>query len=348
MKKPVSKKNAAAKARARRAGDRAAARPATTGWKPVILVVGLVAGVLGVTFGTSMLRHRAVEALAAGADALPEGDRVTINWPVDAPWLDEQTRQDLLSRTAFAAFGRRGSDPLSVAPLQAVAADLYDLGWFAEPPRVRRDGSGRIAIDAEWRRAAAVVRTPRGDWLIGWDGFPMRALYPSGASGFIVLTGSAMSPDPAADPQIYRSPWPGADVQAGLSLLKLIAERDTGSILRDVASIDVGRFGREGEVEIVTLAGGRVVWGSPPGIFRAGEINDDLKIRRLQEIAARYGRIDGNASRLELAGIVVEIDRLPTDGAPTAAQTAGAATAPPATGPSPAAPSAGRNTANRR
>lgn len=285
---------------------------------PSAYVIGAAAVIVGSVFGLSLVRDRAAEVLLVSAEtgeiALPE---VVLNWPLIDPknpkagtWLPESDQAELL-RVAQNAIGT--PDPLSRRPLSAVGRALGQTGWLRSMPKVRRDDVGRIVVTAEWRRPLGVVRYGGRDHLVSWEGRLMPPVYAPGTSGQPVLlgvTGVPASPGPARYEQLLEHSDPHA--ASGLALLRVLVAQPYAE---QVAGVDVsplalasGRVGA-GMIEIVTTHGTRVVWGSAPGSFRPGEQADDVKLARLAELNRQYGRIDGRASRLEIFGSVVEIDR---------------------------------------
>ncbi len=273
------------------------ARPAGVGLS--VLALGL-----GLTFGLSALNARAADQLGTrlAADELP----VAIQWPrvpggtPEETWLPETDRA-LLLRKARAAI--REPEPLSVHPLAAIADAFGESGWFDGEPSVHRDGRGRIVIAGDWRVPAAVVRHGGWDHLISWSGMPMPRRYGPGTSNQRIILGAALGPGPASNPALrYKAPWPGEDVAAGISLLRLLAER---ALVDEVEAIDVSAYA-QGRLEIVTIHATRVEWGAAPGQWRPGQATDEERLSRLERLRSEYGRLDGGAQRVRIAGAHVE------------------------------------------
>lgn len=270
---------------------------------PLTAVVTVGALGVGMTLGIDRLDREARIILVS------QPVEVGLNHPVTregVEWLPAE-QYNALVQQARQALDR--VDPFDVRALQRVSEALGQTGWFREPPGVRRSGAHAIRIDAAWRIPAGVVRSGGRDHLISWDGTPMPVSFPIGASGAVTILGAALAPaDPA---QMCMHPWPGSDVQAGLQLLRLMQKEE----FKDkIAAIDVSGLSRSTGMVLVTREETRVVWGGVPGVFRPGEVPDDVKLERLRAIYRKYGRIDAGGEVLEVHSHLPL--RLPTDTVP--------------------------------
>lgn len=276
--------------------------------KPVALGLAImVSGVLALT-AINALNSRASAELAKhdGVPLAADELRLHIAWPT-APgaadgesWLPEQDQAEILRRARAAV---RQPDPLSVRPLALITDALADTGWFQGDPVARRDPSGEIVISGTWRVPAAVVRYGGWDHLISWQAMPMPRRYGTGASNQRVILNAAFAPGPSENPaDRYKSPWPGEDVSDALSLLRLLAERN---LVAEIEAIDVAAHD-EGRIELVTIHNTRIEWGAAPGRWRPGQATDDERIARLERLSGEFGRIDGGARRVRIAGAHIE------------------------------------------
>jgi hypothetical protein len=272
--------------------------------RPVALGVGVLSVGLLAALGLNRLSNRAADELGGrlASNEIP----VEIIWPAlpgggpTDTWMPAGEREALVRRARAAI---REPDPLSVRPLRAIATALGESGWFEGEPAVNRDGRGRIVVQGDWRVPAAVVRYSGWDHLVSWTGMPMPRRYAAGSSNQRVIIGARLGPGPTEAPAAgYRSPWPGEDVAAGLRLLRLLAERD---LVKQVEGIDVSSYPR-GMLELVTIHGTRIEWGAAPGEWTPGQATDEERIARLLRLQAEYGRIDGGAARVRIAGAHVE------------------------------------------
>ncbi|MEM1186470.1 MAG: hypothetical protein AAGI53_15885 [Planctomycetota bacterium] len=272
--------------------------------KPIAIGLAILVAGLAVTSGLNAINSRAASGLGAGraADELP----LDILWPSvpggaeGETWLPEVEQADIL-RVARAAV--REPDPLSVRPLAQVTQALEETGWFNGAPSARRSENGAIVVSGNWRVPAAVVRHAGWDHLVSWDAMPMPRRYGPGTSNQRQILNASFAPGPYDDPvDRYRSPWPGEDVAGGLALLRLLAER---GLVTEVEAIDV-KDHAEGRLELVTVHNTRIEWGSAPGQWRPGQATDEERVERLQRLVTEFGRIDGGADLVRIAGAHVE------------------------------------------
>ena len=272
--------------------------------RPAGIGLGVVAAGVTLVFGIAQLNARAADHLGASVDVaeLP----IKIDWPV-APgaqpgqtWLP-QSEQTAVLRVARDAV--RSTDTLSAAPLADIARALADSGWFEGLPAVQRNGRGDIVVTGTWRVPAAVVRYGGWDHLLSWSAMPLPRRYGPGTSNQRVILNPALGPGPVqTDADRYRQPWPGEDVAGALKLLGILAER---GLVTEVEAIDVDHHAA-GRVEIVTIHNTRIEWGAAPGEWKPGQATDEERLTRLERLKADYGRIDGRAKLVRLAGAHVE------------------------------------------
>lgn len=292
-KKPTAKKKPAAK----KARDPAKTRRAT------LIGAGVLAGaalIAGGWVGLDRLDARAAEILTR-----PQYE-VTIAWPAieagGATWMPASEQRRLHDLAVGAATGGGGLD---VAPLREVGRALAQTGWFVDPPEVRREGDGTLAIAGTWRVPAAVVRVGKRERLIAWDGVPLPLEYEIGKSGVRYLINPTVATPPAPRTAIEHVPWPGEDVAGGLALLDLLD--DHPALIAQVHGIDLTRGGG---LEIITDEDSRVAWGAAPGVFRPGEQSTDEKLHRLIALLEKTGRIDAGRRRVEIQGPTVLIPQV--------------------------------------
>ncbi len=240
-----------------------------------VFAVIVVAAVAGVAFGYSPLRERVG---AIRTDPL----RVTIDWPTSpgGTWLpiEEQDRLGAIARANLTA------DPFDIASLDATSAAFAATGWFGGPPTVRRRPGGEVEISGAWRTPAAVVRHGGADHLVASDGalLPMRYA-PGTARGMPVIVEPYTGPPTRSGgvPGLGLI-WVGGDVTAALGLIEYLRRSPAAA---SIEAVDVSRYVSENLLVLRMSWGGRVVWGAPPGAGAPGEVADDFKRTRLEQIA---------------------------------------------------------------
>lgn len=265
--------------------------------------------VVGAGLGAGSVHGRARQILARA----PVG--VAVDWPV-APgqketWLAPTFRERITGDIEALLAGR----PLDHAALARVGAALERGGWFVSRPSVRRDGDGVVRVLGEWRTPTCVIRHEGRDYASDWTGRLLPVVYVEGVTSMRFVEGVSSGPATDAHGEIdYAQPWPGDDVQAGLTLLRPLCRE---SFAPQVRGVNVGQFYRLSRMSIVTDRGTEVVWGGRYEEFIPGEASTEEKLARLRHLASRTdvaGRIDAGLERLELFdehGLVIDLTRRP-------------------------------------
>jgi hypothetical protein len=96
--------------------------------------------------------------------------------------------------------------------------------------------------------------------------------------------------------------WQGKDIQAGLDLVKTLFDQP---FARDILSINVTNYGGRisaiaPQIVLHTQFNTEIRWGEPIAQDYHAEIKPAQKIQRLQQIDAKYGRIDANHSWVDI------------------------------------------------
>lgn len=249
--------------------------------------------------GAGALESRAADLLE---NRNPE---ISFEWPRASrggdTWLPESVRRDLHFHASEAA----ASEPsvFSGAQLAAIGQTLESSGWFAAPPTISRAGEGRIEIDAPWRIPAAAVRHGGRDYLVAADGGRLPLTYDEDESNLPVILGVREAPPTvrAGEGAViddYASVWPGEDVPRALKLLALLRGRPFSA---QIAGVMVRHPEAAGGLTILTDRGGKVIWGSEPGVFKPGEMPDDKKLARLVRFHEQFDRIDLDRALIDIS-----------------------------------------------
>ncbi|MDX2018398.1 MAG: hypothetical protein SFY95_12275 [Planctomycetota bacterium] len=296
-------------------------------------VVTAVALLAAIPVGVSMLKDPVREKAATIATARPVPIR--IEWPgvpaggkAEDSWLPQYFREHLQARAESAA--RDHADPFSPEALRAIAEAMQDSGWFGGLPRVARvslapdprvllregEASHELVVSGTWRVPAAVVRADGREFLCGWDGKPMPAVYLEGRSGkpFIIgVSVTGASPDlKPEDPEAWRVTWDESSVRSALELLALVARQPWAE---QIAGIDVTAFAREKSLALLTKADTKIVWGGTPDRPNIGENSTLGKLDKLAAIQRQFQRIDAGLPLIDITTPhVLTIDTSPVPG----------------------------------
>ena len=122
--------------------------------------------------------------------------------------------------------------------------------------------------------------------------------------GLVVVTGVSSSP-----PAVPGKVWPGADVQAGLSLVRLLSGE---SYMDKIHSFDVGQRDERGRLRLgLHTADGTVRWGLPPGQEHAIEPDAQVKLGWLRQLAQRDAGLSTGGQIIDIYGPAVPGVRQP-------------------------------------
>lgn len=248
------------------------------------LAIGLV---IGWRYGERYLldyanRHRPVTRVTADVIEL-----------IDAPaWMSEGIREQVRESAAE----HIAPDPMDGRSLRLAAEALRDDPWVREVIQVARRSNGQVLVSAAYRRPVAIIQADDGYHLIDAQGVCLPGVYRAhevNGLGLVMVRG-VPTPPPARAGKV----WPGEEVQAGLSLLRLIANEP----YRDkVHAFDVSERDERGRLRLVMHTADRVFrWGLPPGEEHAIEPSAEIKLGLLRKLAQ-------NDAGLGTAGQIIDI-----------------------------------------
>ena len=163
--------------------------------------------------------------------------------------------------------------------------------WVASVAAVKTSYPVHIAVSLRYRRPVAMVEVSGGLLPIDAEGvlLPTEDFTPEAARDYpriAGVTGSPLGPigtrwgDPKAEAaaklaELLAGPW------KSLRLHRLLVGEET-----------TADSGRHLVLSIVTLAGTRLLWGSPAGSEAASELKAAEKMKRLEQFAAGEGGLD--------------------------------------------------------
>ncbi len=229
--------------------------------------------VSGLAFAGPVLRERV-------STARPEG-ALEVEFLGAPPWM----RDEDLAPLAAIVRDQLSGGPFDRTGLEAAAESLKATGWFDAVRQVRRATWDRVEVDAAWVEPCALVRDQLGDHLIDRNGRLLPRSYVAGAGPAFVR----LEHPSAARPTVLGVEWPGADIAAGLALLRTIEDHPWRT---QIASIDLEGVARGGPLRIRTTRDAVLRWGRAPGDGSAAEVPSAQKLLYLQFLYRTYGRID--------------------------------------------------------
>jgi hypothetical protein len=191
--------------------------------------------------------------------------------------------------------------------LVSTVAMLKANPWIREVKQVRR-GYGQqpgdvLEVDCEYRAPVALVKWQNYFWLVDGDGVKLPEVF-SAADVPHILKGQDKRVNIRVIEGVAHAPpetgakWTGADLHAGLELVKLLFGR---TYAEEVEKVDVSNFGgrqslKAAQLVLVTRYNTQVRWGEPitvsPDDF-APEVPPAQKLAFMQAIVEEKGRVDG-------------------------------------------------------
>lgn len=196
---------------------------------------------------------------------------------------------DLANHLIETAEMNLGGDPMRRDDLVICRDALLQTGWFESIEQVRRVATDEVEIDAHFAHPYAVIRDNDGDHLIDVAARLLPLKYQRGArTNFMAITGVHFR-----RPRNCGEAWEGSDIVAALKLLHIIDQQPWKS---QVTEISVSGHVRGEPIKLKTDHDTSIVWGAAPGEEAALEVRGEDKLRRLNFLFQKFGRIDGHES----------------------------------------------------
>jgi hypothetical protein len=261
------------------------------GWViPAAWCTGLVATAIGLAIWVPRLLERTSER------SLPAPIRVVLGGAPD--WLPADERlamqRAVLRSVASSPFDRDG--------LIEAREAVRRCGWMPDVSQVRRTDIDEVVVEGAWAIPFALVCDAQGEHLVDTRGRLLPRQYPAGKGPRLMRITGASSPRPTA----FGDAWQAPEVTAALRMAALMADRPWR---RQVATVDMSAFGRDGTIRFCTDTGCAVVWGCEPGKETASEVPASQKLAVLQHAFDRTGRIDaGQSTSIDLRGDFTLVD----------------------------------------
>jgi hypothetical protein len=168
-----------------------------------------------------------------------------------------------------------------------MAALLARVGWVEQVEYVRRTSDAQFQINCRYRLPVAMVQQDGGFFLVDRNAVRLPGTYLYDSDWRLVQGVSVPPPPPGVV-------WASEALDAGLAILAWLADEPFS---RQITAVLVENFGGRldpwrSHIELATdRAGGRIRWGSAPGI----ELEENLvaqKLAILRENFRRTGRVD--------------------------------------------------------
>lgn len=221
--------------------------------------------------------------------AHPQASAVFVDLPGK---LEALARADLQDATAPVLTGDWTDD----RACRLLSERLQEVGWVVRVRYVRRSSDARFEISCRYRQPFAFVQKGSRFYLITKEGVRLPGLYRYNSTWRIVQGVREEPPPPGSE-------WPGGDVQAGLATLRALPPEP---ITEQITAVIVDNYSGRVDPKLSPIvlatdrAGGRIVWGSPPG----AEIEENSiaqKLAILRENFRHTGRVDAGYPVIDIS-----------------------------------------------
>ncbi len=179
---------------------------------------------------------------------------------------------------------------------QSMAKRLARVAWIDKVGFVRRASNGQFEISARYRIPVAMVQHEGEFLLIDRGGLRLPGAYNYDPTWRLIQGVDRQAPEPGKQ-------WGSDDVQAALTILAAIEEEAFGEQITAVLVENVGGRvdPRRSHVELATdRAGGRILWGSVPGL-ELEENTMGQKLAILRQNHLQTGRADAHHPVIDIS-----------------------------------------------
>jgi hypothetical protein len=295
----LSRKKSQASSKRRGGGKRSASKTQNPGWDPQrtlawLKIAGSAAVVLALAVGWLYGRSALMGYVNHTHGQTPKPVDVEL---ADPPaWMSPGTKLRLKERVASAL----AADPLDRKTLAQAGTNLLS-DPVIRSAQVRRVSGGRLRIEqADYRQPVAIIEARDGYHLVGPKGTRL-SLNPYYHHQVQPLGLPLILQVESAPPRGPGQRWQGEDVQAALSVIRLLRDK---RYYDQITAVDASQRDSRGRLRLMLHTDdGQIAWGFPPGRERAIEPKPAQKLANLEQVARQHrGSIDAGGQRVSIYG----------------------------------------------
>jgi hypothetical protein len=165
-----------------------------------------------------------------------------------------------------------------------IAAAFQKNPWVERVISVRKQGSGEIFVELEYRRPVGIV-------VIGGDRYPIdknATLLPPEDSTYDLPVIQNVRSNPPPSPGVL---WRDRIIEGAARMADVLAPSWNQLQLKSIEAPDVRNAEEAADAvyELRSAGGSRIIWGRAPGTNHPGELTPEQKVGRLEEYQARHG-----------------------------------------------------------
>ena len=235
---------------------------------------------------------------------------LSLEWLDLPPWMASPDNAHIVR--ALTAAARLSADDSMLDPKLSgrIGRALSEpaVGWIERVERVTVQTDGTVAVRCRFRRPVAWVLYQSRFYLVDDQAVRLPGAYePAACQASNLLLVDGVRSDP---PEVGRS-WPGLDLQAGLNLVRLIADKPFRHQVERILVVNYGgRFDpHRPHIELVTdFQDARIWWGRAPYEERGLEIGASHKVASLEALYREWGRIDMRRSFVDITTSADQIE----------------------------------------
>jgi hypothetical protein len=165
-----------------------------------------------------------------------------------------------------------------------------------------------LVLDCEFRTPSALVAYQGHYYLVDAEGVVLpdaygaaqveRIMYGRDGQVNIRVIEGVLSERPLWPGEI----WDGADLAAGLDMVKALHGQ---GFAEEIVRVDVSNFGgrhapRDSHIVLLTRQNTQIRWGRPVRSEDLAEVHSTEKLRRLERIHSRFGRVDAGQAWVDI------------------------------------------------